>query len=1159
MISVILKYPLDLTGKNANNLVTGEVHVLNTGVNRAFVPSYGPFFTKSLIVREASTNKLLTANVHYKAIQLEPTATADSGLEVCCIIVITDTSISSRVIIDYQVVGGDYSASVYALQQMIDALNLDNRAVAWGDVIGKPSEYVPAEHRHDAGDLYGFEYLVAAIEELRQAIIIGDDASHDAIYKYVDLKNGAQDTAVATNKQTMDTHIANTANPHQTTKSQVGLGNVLNYGIATTADAQAGTSNTLYMTPLRVKEAISKIAGDSLTGHLTDKNNPHAVTKSQVELGNVQNFGIATDTEAQIGSATNKYMTPYAVKLALGSISANNAIHFNNKTYAEVLAAAAAQTSANSTKFNGYTYAEVATAWQSDAATVAANYIPLSRLNASNVNGVWTPQSSWATIVGKAPLISAGGIMEVGKYIDFHDTNSIADYDVRLMAIANQLKVIGNLSWSGKAYGDGSGITNIDASKLGGRDDSAYALKSDLVALQGSMQLFRGAEGASVVYYKVAELDTSISTGANDFTAIISGLENYGSTYGASAIVRIGTRSTGANVEATLLCGKLGASTSEIGFVKTAGGKTELWVKSTSHRNKLTATILNNLNASTVTTTSTTMPTGYTAITMDRYYKASETVAAALDSTTLAGKSVAQLTTDILAGTAANADKLGGKTLTTIMSDVAASKVADTNKFDGKLYADMKKDILDETIANSTKFDGKTYAEAKSDITAAAATAATATYVPKSDIVVGGRFEDIVNKIPRVHGSGYFEIGNRLNFHLPAASSGGDPDIYIIANRVSEATGTSPQINEFYINGNIRLSAGHKFSGDGSGLSAVNAAMLGSKTYTGVYDDFTARHDGRYLKLTDVNANNSLYANAIGKVPKIGGDGVMEVARIIDYKVLNSAVTDFDIRSLCQVHGYTNIDYVNGVNTAVAKETKELHTTRMATSFLRVESGVGIDYGNRTNQIYFNGGDRADLGGSNNVNVRTWYGFSVSSACIDMPATFNKVAFSVNARTGDIRWWGVAYGDGSQIKNVNAQTLDGIDSSGFERVHTVIKKTIGSRIYRHANEWNETGFDPQDGQAYIVRVSWSVSGTNGYWSYYNGAFIFACVGGNGNEYFQTFSGEVNGAGAYGERASWRVARNTGLQICVLGGGVNKNLSHDKWVGMTLNVDIKPIF
>lgn len=51
-------------------------------------------------------------------------------------------------------------------------------------------------------------------------------------------------------------HKDNIENPHEVTKSQVGLGSVENYGVASTAEAKAGTSNAKYMTPARVKEAL---------------------------------------------------------------------------------------------------------------------------------------------------------------------------------------------------------------------------------------------------------------------------------------------------------------------------------------------------------------------------------------------------------------------------------------------------------------------------------------------------------------------------------------------------------------------------------------------------------------------------------------------------------------------------------------------------------------------------------------------------------------------------------------------------------------------------------------------------------------------------------------------------------------------------------------
>ena len=58
-------------------------------------------------------------------------------------------------------------------------------------------------------------------------------------------------------RNTINSHINNKNNPHGVTKSQVGLGNLLNYAVATVAQAEEGTSNAAYMTPLRTMQAIA--------------------------------------------------------------------------------------------------------------------------------------------------------------------------------------------------------------------------------------------------------------------------------------------------------------------------------------------------------------------------------------------------------------------------------------------------------------------------------------------------------------------------------------------------------------------------------------------------------------------------------------------------------------------------------------------------------------------------------------------------------------------------------------------------------------------------------------------------------------------------------------------------------------------------------------
>lgn len=72
--------------------------------------------------------------------------------------------------------------------------------------------------------------------------------------------NESHSTQMATSAE-LSTHSGNTSNPHLVTKSQVNLGSVENYGIATQEEAEAGTASNKYMTPERTKQAITSDGG----------------------------------------------------------------------------------------------------------------------------------------------------------------------------------------------------------------------------------------------------------------------------------------------------------------------------------------------------------------------------------------------------------------------------------------------------------------------------------------------------------------------------------------------------------------------------------------------------------------------------------------------------------------------------------------------------------------------------------------------------------------------------------------------------------------------------------------------------------------------------------------------------------------------------------
>ena len=67
---------------------------------------------------------------------------------------------------------------------------------------------------------------------------------------------------------------------------------------------------------------------EGIYSHTIDISNPHKVTAAQVGLGNVQNFGLATEDEAKQAISNAKYMTP---SLTQAVLSANiNSIAYAN-------------------------------------------------------------------------------------------------------------------------------------------------------------------------------------------------------------------------------------------------------------------------------------------------------------------------------------------------------------------------------------------------------------------------------------------------------------------------------------------------------------------------------------------------------------------------------------------------------------------------------------------------------------------------------------------------------------------------------------------------------------------------------------------------------------------------------------------------------------
>lgn len=110
-----------------------------------------------------------------------------------------------------------------------------------------------------------------------------------------------------------------TSHTHEITmaKADVGLGSVENYGIATKVEAETGTSNIKYMTPLRTKEAIASYVGsDNIAKKVTFNFGNGSATQFDI----THNLGTQDVNVSIFENATNSMVMAEVVALSTSAI-----------------------------------------------------------------------------------------------------------------------------------------------------------------------------------------------------------------------------------------------------------------------------------------------------------------------------------------------------------------------------------------------------------------------------------------------------------------------------------------------------------------------------------------------------------------------------------------------------------------------------------------------------------------------------------------------------------------------------------------------------------------------------------------------------------------------------------------------------------------------
>lgn len=258
------RYPFDYTGEAPTNLVDGELHVIPPGKkDKIFTLLEGAAFSRSIKLRYGD-GTYLRPWVDFQPVNLYPEATAAVAEACTGMVMIINESVTGYVYAEYQVVGDRFGHNSKAIEDLLWSATKDDRPVFWPDILDRPATFPPSPHHHDIfNDTYGWDARILLVDTWTTEVLERADterlAGIDMAVKVVD---AYQKKRFAQINEIIDIHI-NTKHAHAETKSQVGLGSLVNIPTATVNQARNGDRLDLRLTVAGAEAILT----DALTAY----------------------------------------------------------------------------------------------------------------------------------------------------------------------------------------------------------------------------------------------------------------------------------------------------------------------------------------------------------------------------------------------------------------------------------------------------------------------------------------------------------------------------------------------------------------------------------------------------------------------------------------------------------------------------------------------------------------------------------------------------------------------------------------------------------------------------------------------------------------------------------------------------------------------------
>lgn len=330
-------YDLDTSGVSPQNRIHDERHTLPTYIPsewRYIVPRSAPFFTANYEVYliDPATNAKTKLERYQHYAEGHPYAAVTNALQkqVCGSIIITDTTITGTVSIEYNTIGGPFTIDSAKILEILANRQVNPVTVDWSQVADVPAKFPPEIHYHPAENLGEYGQLVTAVKDNTEA-----------------MKNEYDINSVTLNRHLRDD------NPHGITLEKLQVPHLRNTHMATDKEVD-DASNLLALITAANLSHFARIynlkkdgsnggngggSGGGSNGNILDLQ--EELRKLKESLNKVKNYGVAENDNQLIPDANQLYATVANIFRVIEKQYANMGEALNPNLWAKIITPAA--------------------------------------------------------------------------------------------------------------------------------------------------------------------------------------------------------------------------------------------------------------------------------------------------------------------------------------------------------------------------------------------------------------------------------------------------------------------------------------------------------------------------------------------------------------------------------------------------------------------------------------------------------------------------------------------------------------------------------------------------------------------------------------------------------------------------------------------------